>query len=584
MINLLPLSKLINSIFFFLIIVFKSTISIGAEDIWKKQDTNNDSTDLESQNQSQEEIVIQSPIISSDEISKISINIEEQTLNKSEQTIIGLFDPQENEFDINLWSTTDGTEIKNIFKRINKLKLSEFAQDLLFRILFTNAYSPRNNLTSDDFLKIKINWLIKNERFQDLENLLLLNPEAGKVSKAVRYIVDEDLSNGNIKSVCKKIDSLKKNIKNNYLEKIIVYCLIHDNRNEEAQLYLDLLRETGFKDSFFENKINFLLGINESSNQKIKDDNLFNFYLSHITSDNFEYIPDSSTNKYIWRYLSSSNLIKIKNLENKEVILTYEKAAAQNSFSKEEIFNLYKQILFNVNQLVNATEAYKNLSNYEARALIYQKVLLSENIEKKLYFAFLLKQLFEKDKLENVYVKELSNILNSITPEEIPENYAKLVTETIKQNSSTAGKIKFENDVLHKSKVIKHFLENEDKIKKTQKDFDSVYKKIKRNKKYFISIKDVIVLESLQSDGVVLPKDIDYANLALELTVPKNLVSLAEQKQTGLLMLKIVEIIGEDNIEDLDPETIYFLNNILNKLNLKKIRNSILTQALPVRT
>ena len=38
-----------------------------------------------------------------------------------------------------------------------------------------------------------------------------------------------------------------------------------------------------------------------------------------------------------------------------------------------------------------------------------------------------------------------------------------------------------------------------------------------------------------------------------------------------------------DNIQDLDPETIYFLNRILNKLNLKKIRNNILSQALPVR-
>ena len=48
-------------------------------------------------------------------------------------------------------------------------------------------------------------------------------------------------------------------------------------------------------------------------------------------------------------------------------------------------------------------------------------------------------------------------------------------------------------------------------------------------------------------------------------------------------MLKIIEIIGEDNISNLDPETIYFLNSILNKLNLKKIRNSILSEALPVR-
>jgi hypothetical protein len=55
------------------------------------------------------------------------------------------------------------------------------------------------------------------------------------------------------------------------------------------------------------------------------------------------------------------------------------------------------------------------------------------------------------------------------------------------------------------------------------------------------------------------------------------------QKQTGLLMLKIVEIIGEDEIHDLDPETVYFLNRILNDLNLKKIRNNILIKALPVR-
>jgi hypothetical protein len=56
-----------------------------------------------------------------------------------------------------------------------------------------------------------------------------------------------------------------------------------------------------------------------------------------------------------------------------------------------------------------------------------------------------------------------------------------------------------------------------------------------------------------------------------------------DQNQTGLVMLKIVEIIGEDNVRDLDPETIYFLNRILNKLSLKKIRNNILSEALPAR-
>ena len=341
--------------------------------------------------------------------------------------------------------------------------------------------------------------------------------------------------------------------------------------------------ENDFEDKFFENKINFLLGITKTTTQKILDDNLLNFYLSHITSDDFDYKPNEKTDKYIWRYLSSANLINTNDIEDENVISTYEKAAAKNSFDSQEIFNIYKQILFNVNQLINSTEIYKNLPNYKARALIYQSILLSDNIEKKLYFTFLLKDLFAKDKLLNVYSNELVNIFQSIHPDEIPESYDKLVKQNIEKNFDTIKNIKFDNDILHRSKVIKHFLDNNEKLSRTEKDFKSVYKKIKKNKKYFISIKDIIVLESLKIDGITLPTDLDYSNISSQLTIPKNLESLVKQKQTGLVMLKIVEIIGEDEIHDLDPETVYFLNRILNDLNLKKIRNNILIKALPVR-
>ena len=92
-----------------------------------------------------------------------------------------------------------------------------------------------------------------------------------------------------------------------------------------------------------------------------------------------------------------------------------------------------------------------------------------------------------------------------------------------------------------------------------------------------------MVLESLAADGVSLPTDLDYSSLSSELTVPNNLQELVNQKQIGLVMLKIVEVIGEDNIKNLDPETVYFLNKILNDLNLKKIRNNILSEVLPMR-
>ena len=580
MINLSQLNKLIYFSIFFTVLIFNICFSEDEPaDIWKKQDTN-----LEENNKVNEEkkATIESPILSSDE-NKSSISIDETELEENEDKIVGLFDPQEYELNLGMWMDSDGNDVKKIFSRINKLKLSNFSEDLLFKVLFTNAYPPKKNLSSSDFLKIKVDWLIKHRRLNDLDDFLSANTEVGEVPKAIEFLINERLSTGDIKSACEKINNISQNIENDYLEKFKIYCLINNDRKDEAQLIFELLKERGFKDAFFEDKIYFLLGLKDITDQKILDNNLFNFYLSHITNNNFEYQPEEKTDKYIWRYLSSSNLIKVDSFENEEVILTYEKASAEGSFDSEEIFNIYLNILFNVNQLINANEVYKNLPNYKARALIYQSILLADDIEKKLYFTFLLKDLFKKDKLNKAYSEEMTNILRSIDPNEIPEAYKDLVKSNIEKNYKIIKKIKFDNDILHRSKVIKHFLEDNEKISRTEKDFKSVYKKIKKNKKYFISIKDIIVLESLVVDGMSLPQGLNYEELSSELTVPRNLQNLVDQNQIGMVMLKIIEIIGEDDVQNLDPETIYFLNKILNQLNLKKIRNNILTEFLPSR-
>ena len=578
MISLSNLNKLILFTFFINILIFNFTISFAAVDIWEKKKKKNDQSN---QINNEKEIKIESPILSED-INKIIIIIDENEIKDPEKSVIGIFDPEENNFNLNMWSQSDGEDVKKILKRIDKLNLSKLSEDLLYQVLFTNAYPPKANLNSEEFLEIKINWLIKKKRIKDLETLLKKNPEVGQNTKAVKFLINEYLSAADIKSACEKINFLDPRVQNNYLEKFTIYCLINNDRKEEAQLIYDLLKERGFEDKFFETKINFLLGITEKSGgKKILDDNLLNFYLSHITSNDFEYQPDDKTDKLIWKYLSSANLIQVGNLENENIILTYEQAAAQNSFANDEIFKIYLKMHFNFHQLVNAQEIYKNLPNYKARALIYQSMLLSDIIEKKINLAFLLKDLFIMDKIFNVYAEELSNILKSIDPEKIPEHYVELIDQNLNKSSTT--KVKFDNDILHRSKVIKHFLDNNEKLSRTEKDFKSVYKKIKKNKKYFISIKDIVVLESLMADGVSLPEDLDYTSLSTQLTVPKNLRDLVSQNQVGLIMLKIVEIIGEDDIRDLDPETIYFLNRILNELNLKKIRNNILSEALPIR-
>ena len=577
MISLSHLNKLVFFTILFTTLIFTTVFGEDEPaDIWKSEENQNEQNIAVD---NEKKITIESPIISED-IKKIVIKVEDEIEDQS-RSVIGIFDPEKNNFNLNMWSGTDGNEIKKILKRIDKLKLSRISEDLLFRILFTNAYSPKTNLSSEEFLKIKINWLIRKNRIKDLEVFLKKNSEVGRSSEAIKFLIDEYLSSADIKSACEKINFIDRELQNSYLEKFIIYCLINNGQQDEAQLIFDLMKERGFKDKFFEDKINFLLGITSSTQQKILDNNLFNFYLSHITIDNIQYEPNDKTDKYIWKYLSSANLIQIDDFENEEVILTFEKAAAKNAFDNDEIFKIYLKMNFNFNQLANAEEIYKNLPGYKARALIYQSILLSDNVERKINLLFLLKDLFIKDKLLDVYTEELASILKSIDPNEIPKDYEELVKQN--QNIDLIKKIKFDNDILHRSKIIRHFLEENTKLSRTEKDFKTIYKKIKKNKKYFISIKDILVLESLAADGISLPNDLNYAELSSELTIPENLQDLVSQNQIGLVMLKIVEIIGEDNVSDLDPETLYFLNKILNDLNLKKIRNNILSEALPAK-
>ena len=46
---------------------------------------------------------------------------------------------------------------------------------------------------------------------------------------------------------------------------------------------LDLLREQKKSDKFFDDKINYLLGITDKTTNKINEKNLLNFYLSSVT-------------------------------------------------------------------------------------------------------------------------------------------------------------------------------------------------------------------------------------------------------------------------------------------------------------
>ena len=223
-------------------------------------------------------------------------------------------------------------------------------------------------------------------KFEDLVSHIVDNVEFKNKSRLIKHLVDYYISSADILGGCEKANFINKEIKDNYLEKFRIYCLILDKKEQQAQLNFDLLREEGRSDKFFSDKILFLLGVKEKPDNKISDKNLLYFYLSSITVENFKYEPNQKTDKNIWKFLNASNLIKIDQLEDPETIKKYEIAANEGTFDKDKIFEIYLSIPFNISQLIYAENIYKSLEGYEKRRLIYQKIVLLNLLHQGQYF------------------------------------------------------------------------------------------------------------------------------------------------------------------------------------------------------
>ncbi len=513
-----------------------------------------------------------------------NIKIENNISNLSDSSkIFGIYEPAKNNFDLNMWSQTDAEKVRSSFKRINKIKLSNTATQLFEKTILSIAYPPRG-MDDKEFIDLKINWLIENEKIDLIEKFLKNNNTFPNKKKLIQYLVDSNIANADIKSGCEKTNFLDKNIKDSYLDKFKIYCLVFNKKNNEAQLHLDILREENKSDNFFDDKINFLLGVTNKTSKKINEKNLLNFYLSSVTVKDFKFEPKKNTKKIIWEYLNAANLIVVEDYQDKEKLKDLEIAANLNQFDKTKIFDIYSKINFDLNTLIRAEDVYKTLENIDARALIYQKYLLSDSEENKIKLLFLLKDLFQKDDLLNVFSKFLSDKLQLIDTNNIDDSYKEVVNKNIiSEEEIKKGKIKFDDKILHRSRLIRYF-NNEIDQKKAQKDFLRIYKKIKKNRKYFFSAKDLALIESLAKDGFEIPKDFNYLEISKKYNIPSNLLKLAESNEAAFLTLKLVEIIGEDEAHNLDPETIYFITHLLNQNELKTIRNEILISALPQRS
>ena len=193
-----------------------------------------------------------------------------------------------------------------------------------------------------------------------------------------------------------------------------------------------------------------------------------------------------------------------------------------------------------------------------------------------------LKNSFKNEGIENAFDIELRVFLKEIKKEEIPLNFITFYNKYINEDKTELTNIKLNNKILHQSKLINYFKE-EGSVKSITKDLNDSLKKIKRNKKYFFSKKDVILVEAFKSDGIKVSTKFQKLYEVKESEVPADIQIYINNGDVAAAMLRIVEVIGQDEIKDIDEDTLYFIISTLNQLNADPLRNKILLKVLPLK-
>ena len=69
--------------------------------------------------------------------------------------------------------------------------------------IMTYSYLPKG-MSDNDFLDLKINWLIKNDKVELLENFLNKNENFKGKKKIIQYLVEKNIAMADLKKGCEK--------------------------------------------------------------------------------------------------------------------------------------------------------------------------------------------------------------------------------------------------------------------------------------------------------------------------------------------------------------------------------------------
>ena len=512
--------------------------------------------------------------------------IQEVKIKKeTNEVIFGIYDPATTGIPVNFWSGIDS----KLFQGLSSDLLSNpnsFATNYIIKKIF---FSKVNLSEFDDKGMSYLNFIslfLAKQKDIDLidsvinQNNLLLNNE-----KLLNYLINDNFASYEIKKTCKYATQLGAEISNFELQKFKVFCLVQAKENRKALAQLELMKEAGFKDSFFVQKINYLQGMLLSKKGIENTDSLLNIHLSILSDPEFNpsySIFKNNLNKK--KYFFKSPLVekvvdKNNTLESGyttedefELIKFLESGSDANIFPIDKLLPFYKKIIFGIDDLLSPLETYSKYHPSKGRALLYQAILLTRDPEQKLAFMLELKKNYIQNKTPALANALYFQLVKNINKKYLSKDLSSKI-QTYNENSNkkiTSGETN--SAYLHTSDVISLLAEK--KINKKKVKVLNKFSKLVAKNKYSLNEKDLAMIYLLSEKKISLPGELKKSLSSDEIYIPNKIYNLLEKNQLDLATVELLRLIKslkeskKDYVRDFR-----IINKIFDRLGFDLLKN-----------
>ena len=511
--------------------------------------------------------------------------IQEVKIKKeTNEVIFGIYDPATTGIPVNFWSGIDS----KLFQGLSSDLLSDpnsFATNYIIKKIF---FSKVNLSEFDDKGMSYLNFIslfLAQQKDIDLidsvinQNNLLLNNE-----KLLNYLINDNFASYEIKKTCKYATQLGAEIVNFELQKFKVFCLVQAKENKKALAQLELMKEAGFKDSFFVQKINYLQGMLLSKKGIENTDSLLNIHLSILSDPEFDpsySIFKNNLNKK--KYFFKSPLVekvvdKNNTLESGyttedefELIKFLESGSDANIFPIDKLLPFYKKIIFGIDDLLSPLETYSKYHPSKGRALLYQAILLTRDQEQKLAFMLELKKNYTQNKSPTLGNALYFQLVKNINKKYLSKDLLNEIQIYNENSNKKINSIETNNAYLHTSEAISLLAEK--KINKKKVKVLNKFSKLVAKNKYQLNEKDLAMIYLLSEKKISLPGELKKSLNSEEIYIPNKIYNLLEKNQLDLATIELLKLIknlkeSKDYVRDFR-----IINKIFDRLGLDLLKN-----------